>query len=45
MRDGGDFTAAVRACGFTLRQARFLGLVLEHSGVCAATIRSADRQE
>jgi hypothetical protein len=26
--------AAVRACGFTSRQARFLVLVLEHSGVC-----------
>jgi hypothetical protein len=25
--------AAVQACGFTERQARFLGLVLEHSGV------------
>jgi hypothetical protein len=26
--------AAVRACGFTGRQARFLVLVLEHAGVC-----------
>jgi hypothetical protein len=27
-------SASLRACGFTPRQARFLGLVLEHSGVC-----------
>lgn len=26
--------AAMRECGFTPRQARFLMLVLEHSGVC-----------
>jgi hypothetical protein len=26
--------AAIGVCGFTPRQARFLGLVLEHSGVC-----------
>jgi len=29
-----DRVAAVRAFGFTERQARFLVLVLEHSGVC-----------
>jgi hypothetical protein len=28
------WTSVLRASGFTLRQARFLGLVLEHSGVC-----------
>ena len=26
--------ATVAGCGFTLRQARFLVLVLEHAGVC-----------
>jgi hypothetical protein len=29
-----DRVAAVKASGFTDRQARFLVLVLEHSGVC-----------
>jgi hypothetical protein len=29
-----DLVAPLRAFGFTERQARFLGLVLEHSGVC-----------
>lgn len=27
-------STSLRVCGFTSRQARFLGLVLEHSGVC-----------
>jgi len=29
-----DCVAALQVCGFMERQARFLVLVLEHSGVC-----------
>ena len=29
-----EHVARLRTCAFTLRQARFLVLVLEHSGVC-----------